>query len=268
MEGYDYDPSKAPSQSNSAAGQPPGNATAQAIPAHLMQMMTNPALAAATAASPLFPPAAMMSNPGAYLSMPGAFVAGAMQAQRQMRDNNGNVPLLPNPSMNPFSQNNIMAMPILSSIAPPLDPSETEQDRKKRANNPTDMSAEERAQQSRMRNREHARSTRLRKKAYVTKLKELVEGLHAERTEEVRQRRVAVQHLAEMQNVRRSVVRTFLRYHASYETDERKWQMLMEDDFWLKQPVTPYRSFRSSDIEKVGHCVVRLKWKQGHILRY
>lgn len=52
---------------------------------------------------------------------------------------------------------------------------------------------------------EHAKSTRLRKKAYIQKLKELVEGLHGERTEEVRQRRVAVLHLAEEQNVRRAV---------------------------------------------------------------
>lgn len=114
-----------------------------------------------------------------------------------------------------------------------------------------DVSAEDRAQQNRDRNREHARSTRLRKKAYVQKLKELVEGLHAERTEEARQRRVAIQHLAEMQNVRRIVVRNFLSFLSNYETDERKWATILEDDFWLKQPVTPYRSFRRAEIEKV-----------------
>ena len=114
-----------------------------------------------------------------------------------------------------------------------------------------DLSVADRQKQNRDRNREHARSTRLRKKAYVAKLKELVEGLHAERTEEVRQRRIAIQSLAEMQNVRRSVVKSFLRYHANYEPDERKWTTLLEDKFWLKQPVTPYRSFRSSEIEKV-----------------
>lgn len=115
-----------------------------------------------------------------------------------------------------------------------------------------DMTPAERAKQNRDRNREHARSTRLRKKAYVQKLKELVEGLHAERTEEVRQRRVAIQHLAEMQNVRRAVVRSFLRFHSSYETDERKWTTILEDDFWLKQPITPYRSFRRAESEQVS----------------
>jgi hypothetical protein len=118
-------------------------------------------------------------------------------------------------------------------------------------NSQQQMSSEERAKHNRDRNREHARSTRLRKKAYVQKLKELVEGLHAERTEEVRQRRVAIQHLAEVQTVRRKVVRTFLHLHSKFTADERKWTTVLEDDFWLKQPVTPYRSFRRAEIEKV-----------------
>ena len=105
------------------------------------------------------------------------------------------------------------------------------------------------------RNREHARSTRLRKKAYVSKLKELVDGLHRERTEEVRQRRVAIQHLAETQDVRRAVVNSFLRFLASYETDIRKWTTLLEDGFWFKHPVTPYRCFRRSEIENVRLCL-------------
>jgi hypothetical protein len=39
------------------------------------------------------------------------------------------------------------------------------------------MDADEKAKQSRDRNREHAKNTRLRKKAYVGKLKELVENM-------------------------------------------------------------------------------------------
>lgn len=126
---------------------------------------------------------------------------------------------------------------------------------------PTTSTAEltpaERAKQNRDRNREHARSTRLRKKAYVQKLKELVEGLHAERAEQVRARRVAVQHLAEKQQVRRGVVRSFLQFHCEFETEEKKWKTLLEEDFWLKQPVTPYRSFRRAEIEKV-RCLLLL----------
>lgn len=117
------------------------------------------------------------------------------------------------------------------------------------------LTVAEKAKQNRDRNREHARSTRLRKKAYVQKLKELVDGLHAERTEEVRKRRVAIQHLAEVQNVRRAVVRTFLGFHSSFESDPTKWITILEDTFFLKQPVTPYRSFRRVEIEQVGRIV-------------
>jgi len=101
------------------------------------------------------------------------------------------------------------------------------------------------------RNRNNAKATRVRKKAYVNKLKELVDGLHAERNEDARRRRVAVRHLAEIQDLRRRVVRTFLRNHAAYDSSDRTgWATILEENFWMKQPVTPYRSFRRSEIQK------------------
>jgi len=124
--------------------------------------------------------------------------------------------------------------------------------------NPT-QTVEEKKQSARDRNREHAKCTRLRKKAYVNKLKELVDGLHAERNEDERKRRVEVQKLAEMHETRRQVVHTFLGYHASYESDPSKWSRILEtgdgkedgEVFKLKQPVTPYRSFSRCEIQKV-----------------
>lgn len=145
-------------------------------------------------------------------------------------------------------------------------------------NKPTSTStSEQRKQTSRDRNREHARCTRLRKKAYVNKLKELVDGLHTERNEDSRKRRVAVQQLAEIHALRRRVVHTFLDYHAKFEVDYTKWALILEcssssssgddgnntcttdgsgsnsndEEFFFKQPVTPYRSFRRSEIQKV-----------------
>ena len=273
----------------------------QGVPAHLMGLMTNPALAAAAAASPLFPPAAMLSNPGAFLTMPEAFAAAtnnqqttaqaaapggvvlprldgaalanfavdsnAINQQQQQAHHPGVAPAaaaampgaVANMGMAVLPQQNaqLQADPQQlqsqqAQLIPPhsSDPNKnlSKEDKKRRA----ELTPEERAKQNRDRNREHARSTRLRKKAYVQKLKELVEGLHAERTEEVRQRRVAIQHLAEMQNVRRGVVRTFLRFHSGFETDSRKWETILEDNFWFKQPVTPYRSFRRTEIEQVS----------------
>lgn len=310
-------PAPAPGQGGQASGSQ--NITApmlapQGVPAHLMGLMANPALAAAAAASPLFPPAAMLSNPAAFLAMPEAFansnnnqqastqaaapggvvlprmdVAGlgnfggvdgnSMNQQQQQQVHHqqqqqghghghgvspgpgatapgtsagvGNMGLSVMPQQNGRMKADLQQQPRQHQaqvIPPNADLLGGSNDDKKARR--VDLTPEERAKQNRDRNREHARSTRLRKKAYVQKLKELVEGLHAERTEEVRQRRVAIQHLAEMQNVRRGVVRTFLLFHSSFETDPRKWETILEDNFWLKQPVTPYRSFRRTEIEQ------------------
>lgn len=119
-------------------------------------------------------------------------------------------------------------------------------------------------QQSRERNREHARSTRIRKKAYIQKLKDMANGLRTVQTEEIRQRRSSMQKLLDIQKIRRAVVHTVLQYHANFESDASKWSVLLEDSFWLKQPVTPFRSFRRSEVDRVrisrskdGDCVLR-----------
>ena len=269
----------------------------------LMGLMTNPALAAAAAASPLFPPAAMLTNPGAFFAMPDVFAASGTASnpavpiiQHQFQQ----TAILPHAMQSASGMNNTATIyvdamgnqvqhiqagqssvpqaPLAGAVGSMMFPSstgmnlgnssvhahmmaaaaaaqavaESEEFDADGRNHRKDLTPMERAKQNRDRNREHARSTRLRKKAYVQKLKELVEGLHAERTEEVRQRRVAIQHLAEMQNVRRAVLRNFLHFHSGNERDKRKWSTIMEDDVWLKQPVTPYRSFRRSEIEHVS----------------
>jgi hypothetical protein len=108
------------------------------------------------------------------------------------------------------------------------------------------------ANQSRERNREHARSTRLRKKAYVQQLKEMADGLRAIQAEEILKRRRAVQKRMGDQKVRRVMIQTALAYHSSYESDPLKWAAIVEESFWFKQPVTPFRSFRRSEVEKVS----------------
>lgn len=84
------------------------------------------------------------------------------------------------------------------------------------------------AEQTRERNREHARSTRQRKKAYVQKLKDMADNLRAVQSEEMRERRRAVQQLAEVQKIRRAVVHKVLKYYAEYETDLTKWTDVVE----------------------------------------
>lgn len=268
----------------------------------LMGLMTNPALAAAAAASPLFPPAAMLTNPGAFFAMPDVFAASAASGSQSTATIHGHIQptnvvsqvmqpiagngtatiytdalgnqvqhihsgnqhlqygqitntsgIPPIPGQAAIPGNSSMQAHMVAAAAAAQAVAENEDhlgNKEKRRRK--DLTAAEKAKQNRDRNREHARSTRLRKKAYVQKLKELVEGLHAERTEEVRQRRVAIEHLAEMQNVRRAVIRSFLTFHSNNERDKRKWSTILEDDFWLKQPVTPYRYFRRAEIDQVS----------------
>ena len=83
-------------------------------------------------------------------------------------------------------------------------------------------------EKNRERNREHARCTRLRKKAYIQKLKDMAHGLRAVQTKEIRERRVSMQKLLNIQKVRRAVVQTVLGYHANYEKDLSKWDVLLE----------------------------------------
>ena len=129
---------------------------------------------------------------------------------------------------------------------------------KARKSSTADLTPEEKKKLNRDRNRQHARSTRLRKKAYTNKLKELVNALHVERSDVIKKRRVAVQHLAEVQNVRRSVITQFLKFHSGCETDTKKWNTILEENFFLKQPVSPYRSFPRSEIEQVQERVSSL----------
>ncbi len=114
---------------------------------------------------------------------------------------------------------------------------------------------DDKMQSLRDRNRVHARSTRQRKKAYMQQLQTLVDSLHTERKEEMRQRMAATQRSVDVQKQRRRVMVTFLNYHSGYQTDPRKWSSILEESFWLKQPITPFRSFRRSEIENVRSCI-------------
>lgn len=230
--------------------QPTQQQQANSVPQQ-QQLMMNP-----------FVGLSMMSNAPYFGMPPEAFaaVAAASMPNTNAPSQNPAVAqlptLFPNPTQLPQPQFSSTA--VAAATLPPIQSSQPTNP--KRA---ADLTPEERAQQNRDRNREHARSTRLRKKAYVQKLRELVEGLHAERTEEVRRRRVAIQHLAELQSVRKTVIQSFLEYHGQYETDDRRWSTILENDFYLVQPVTPYRSFRRAEIEKVSNtcpCRTTHKW--------
>ena len=252
-------------------GQPSMVLTANQIPPHLVGLMASqgfnagslfPAMMSANSNAAAAGFLAMQPDPSFAAAqslgmMPNMNVAMQQMAHQQNNNNNSNnTPIAPMTSAHAMmgGGHQSISLPPVGHVSMgngATDGSVSSQQQESGRHKRGELTTEERARQNRDRNREHARSTRLRKKAYVQKLKELVEDLHEERTEEVRQRRVAVQHLAEVQNVRRAVVRSFLRSLANFETEGRKWATILEDDFWLKQPVTPFRSFRRAEIEKV-----------------
>jgi hypothetical protein len=103
------------------------------------------------------------------------------------------------------------------------------------------LTADERARQNRDRNREHARNTRLRKKAYVDELKQTLVEVVAEREQAELEERQLIQREAEQKQVRLRVIEEFLMLRGSNETNAARWSAILLDDFSLILPVTQYR---------------------------
>mmetsp|Transcript_50748 Transcript_50748/g.99194 ORF Transcript_50748/g.99194 Transcript_50748/m.99194 type:complete len:628 (+) Transcript_50748:174-2057(+) len=102
------------------------------------------------------------------------------------------------------------------------------------------LSVDERAKQNRDRNREHARNTRLRKKAYVEELKRTLLAMVAERDSAELRRKVTEEQLKEQKEVRFAVMKEFMNYRGRNESLAR-WSAILDSSFVMKLPVTPYR---------------------------
>lgn len=117
------------------------------------------------------------------------------------------------------------------------------------------LSPSEKLKASRDRNREHARNTRLRKKAYLEKLKHTVDELCRERDTLVSERAGAANLLAEMHNIRTEVLMSLFALRTSNERRRKLWSSILdESSFTCVMPVTPYRSFPASEVQ-VSKCL-------------
>jgi len=103
------------------------------------------------------------------------------------------------------------------------------------------LTEEERAQQSRDRNRRHARNTRLRKKAYVEELKQTLVELVNERDQALATREHEKQRELETREVRFRVLEEFLKLRGRNEMDANRWSAILADDFSLSLPSTPFQ---------------------------
>lgn len=130
---------------------------------------------------------------------------------------------------------------ITVSTEPPLDTS--------------NMTEGEKVKVNRDRNREHARNTRLRKKAYLEKLKATVDDLCRERDTLVTERASAANLLVEMHNTRTEVLMSFFALRTSNEKRRKLWSSILDEScFTCVMPVTPYRSFSASEVQ-VSKCL-------------
>jgi hypothetical protein len=99
------------------------------------------------------------------------------------------------------------------------------------------LTVEDRAKQNRDRNREHARNTRLRKKAYVDELKKTLTEIVSQRDSLELEK---IQN-TELRNVRFSVIQEFLKLRCNSERDWVRWNTILDKNFVLRLPVTQYQ---------------------------
>lgn len=109
------------------------------------------------------------------------------------------------------------------------------------------LTQEERAKQNRDRNREHARNTRLRKKAYVEELKRTLTELVARRDAADLEKRHEAQRNREQREVRFRVMEEFLKLRGRNELSDARWVAILEDGFVLTLPKTSFRKMVDVD---------------------
>jgi PAS domain S-box-containing protein len=118
----------------------------------------------------------------------------------------------------------------------------------------SNMTPAERQKANRDRNREHARNTRLRKKAYLETLKSTVNDLCQERDTLVTERAGAASILVEMNNTRTEVLMSFFALRSANEKRRPLWASILDEScFACVLPVTPYRSFPACEVQ-VSKC--------------
>lgn len=107
--------------------------------------------------------------------------------------------------------------------------------------------AEQKASKSRERNREHARNTRMRKKAFVETLqqtlKETEQELAAEKDRAAEATMRCNPDLDRKHDAWWETLDTMFSYRAAGEMDPIKWAEILEPDCKITMPITPYRSF-------------------------
>lgn len=111
----------------------------------------------------------------------------------------------------------------------------------------SNLTPDERARQNRDRNREHARNTRLRKKAYVEELKATLSALVSQRDAAELEKRHTSQRELEQREVRFRVLEEFLKLRGRNEANAVRWAAILEEKFTLTLPMVNFREMVHSN---------------------
>lgn len=144
-----------------------------------------------------------------------------------------------------LTSNNWVAACCGASIGiPPVHPNNMDKNRARRQS----LTADERARQNRDRNREHARNTRLRKKAYVEELKRTLTELVAQRDAVELEKRQSAQRELEQREVRFRVIEEFLKLRGRNESNFARWAAILEDGFSLTLPISDLNKMMRGEV--------------------
>ncbi|CAB9498654.1 expressed unknown protein [Seminavis robusta] len=110
------------------------------------------------------------------------------------------------------------------------------------------LSKDEKVQACRDRNRQHARNTRLRKKAYVEELKRSMMELVEQRDQDLEKKKKQESQKRQHREKRKRVLQDFLELRGRNEQDEAKWEKLVKDSktFQLTLPLTTFQTMAAS----------------------
>lgn len=111
----------------------------------------------------------------------------------------------------------------------------------------SNLTPDERARQNRDRNREHARNTRLRKKAYVEELKATLSALVSQRDAAELEKRHSSQRELEQREVRFRVLEEFLKLRGRNEVNVARWAAILDENFTLTLPIVNFRKMVHSN---------------------
>jgi hypothetical protein len=111
------------------------------------------------------------------------------------------------------------------------------------------LNDKDRAQQCRDRNRQHARNTRIRKKAHVEEIKRQLLDMVNERDAALLKETQKAKIVEQQREVRFQVMQDFLQLRGRNEANPNRWAAILEDGFTLTLPKTAFQTMvATSDV--------------------